>query len=85
MLDRTDRALSVLVRLNEARRIGQLDAAAELDAELEAIDAEGGYSRGMRANDQHVYQHGEKCLSGTGALSKSALARVAARRQEGRP
>lgn len=39
------RALDVLVRLNEARRIGQLDAARELDEQLERLDLARGYSR----------------------------------------
>lgn len=44
-MDRIDTSLAILRRLNEARAIGQDQAAADLEAELELHDARHGYER----------------------------------------
>ncbi len=45
MAEHLTHSLALLVRLNEARRIGQRDAATELDVELERHDQRRGFSR----------------------------------------
>ena len=57
---RSDTALDVLRRLNEARRIGQGYAAAMLEEQLEEIDARGGYQRSFRPEDNRPFRQGEK-------------------------
>jgi hypothetical protein len=56
---RLETSLALLVRLNEARRIGQVYAARYLDEQLEEHDAACGYSRPIRCEGQ-VAQHGER-------------------------
>lgn len=45
-MDRIETSLAILRRLNEARAIGQDQAAQDLAAELELHDARHGYQRG---------------------------------------
>jgi hypothetical protein len=49
---RLETSLALLVRLNEARRIGQQYAAWYLDEQLEIHDAACGYSRPIRVEGQ---------------------------------
>lgn len=56
---RLETSLALLVRLNEARRIGQRYAATLLEEELERHDAACGYSRPVRIERQ-VEQPGKR-------------------------
>lgn len=58
MASRLSTSLALLKRLNDARRIGQHDAAAELDRLLEEHDARCGYSRPIVV--EPVLQHGQR-------------------------
>lgn len=59
---RLARSLELLRALNEARRIGQHDAAAELNMHLEALDNEAGYMRPIRV--ERIPTTGEQKVSG---------------------
>ena len=56
---RLETSLAILVRLNEARRIGQGEAALLLNEQLEAHDEACGYSRPIRVERQ-VEQPGKR-------------------------
>lgn len=58
MTTHRERTLDVLIRLNEARRIGQHEAALDLAMQLEALDNAVGYMRPIRV--ERPLQHGEK-------------------------